>query len=46
MKKERQYKEPKYSVSPKTAKLIMTVFYVLRIILVIACIWGLILIFR
>jgi|GEM_PF-6767872 len=46
MKKERKYKEPKYTVSPKTAKIIMSAFFVLRIILVIACIWGLILVFR
>lgn len=46
MRKERKFKEPAYTVSPKTGKIIMTIFFVLRIILVAACIWGLYLIFR
>ncbi|MDD2437602.1 MAG: hypothetical protein PHG27_01075 [Massilibacteroides sp.] len=40
MNKERQYKEPPYKIDPKTAKRVSYFLLVLRIALILACIWG------
>lgn len=45
MKKEREFNEPSFQVSPKTAKIVMYVLYVIRVILIAACVWGLIYLF-
>ena len=45
MKEERKYKEPGYTIGPKTGKVLLYVLFVLRVILVIGCIWGLFMLF-
>lgn len=45
MGRRRVYKKNDLQVSEKTGKILMCVFFVLRIILLAVCVWGLISIF-